>query len=268
MIKLLIVDDETIACSSIRYIIEHHFPQIGVISEAYNGKRAMEKAQELKPDIIIMDIEMPLVNGLEAARKIKEQMPKCQIIFLTAFASFAYAKQAISIGAQEYLLKPVAEEEVVPVMERVLKHIHADASKEAAVSVTENKKRLCADRELQKVQGIGERSLMVVMDVKNYIDEHYMDDISVESLADQFQISMSHLNRIFKQSFQISCKEYITEVRVEQAKEHLKTSVLTISEIGNMVGYPDANYFAKVFRKRTGMTPKEYRNEQIFLPDD
>lgn len=269
MIKLLIVDDETIACSTIRCIIENNFPQIGIISEAYNGKSALQKAQELEPDIVIMDIEMPLINGLETSRRIKKMLPKCAVIFLTAFASFTYAKQAITLGAAEYLLKPVEEEELVKVMKQTLRQLDSDILMEMAVyQRKEEVKKPYADRELQKVQGVGERSLMVVYEIKDYIDLHFMDDISVESLADQFQISVSHFNRIFKQSFQVNCKEYITTVRVEKAKEYLTGSVLTVSEVGSMVGYSDANYFTKVFRKKTGMTPKEYRNEQLFLPDD
>ena len=69
-------------------------------------------------------------------------------------------------------------------------------------------------------------------------------------------------------SFQVNCKEYITGVRMDKARKYLAGPALTVSEVGSMVGYPDANYFAKVFRKRFGMTPKEYRNEQFFLPDD
>lgn len=269
MIKLLIVDDETIACSTIRCMIENNFPQIGMIWEANNGKAAVEKAQEMEPDIVIMDIEMPIVNGIEASRRIRKLLPKCEIIFLTAFASFTYARQAITLGAAEYLLKPVEEDELVAVMNRTLEQLNSDElTGETAYDQEEQAKKLHADKEVQKVQGIGERSLMVVHEVKNYIDVHYMDEISVESLADQFQISVSHFNRIFKQSFDVNCKEYITSVRVDKAKEYLSGSALSVSEVGGMVGYPDANYFTKVFRKKTGMTPKEYRNEQYFLPDD
>lgn len=269
MIRLLIVDDETIACSTIRCIIENNFPQIGMICEANNGKSALQKAQELEPDIVIMDIEMPLVDGIEASRGIKTLLPKCEIIFLTAFASFTYAKQAITLGAAEYLLKPVEENELVAVMKQVLRRVRTDDFMGGTMPFqSEGAKKLHTDKEVLKVHGIGERSLMVVHEVKNYIDTHYMDDISVESLADQFQISVSHFNRIFKQSFEINCKEYITSVRVDKAKEYLAGSVLTVSEVGSMVGYPDANYFTKVFRKKTGMTPKEYRNEQFFLPND
>lgn len=269
MIKLLIVDDETIACSAIRRIIEHRFPQIGEISEAYNGKAALEKALELKPDIVIMDIEMPLIGGIEASRRIKKILPACEIIFLTAFASFQYARQAITIGAAEYLLKPVEEEELTAVIRQVLQQIGSGDVVPALIrSETEEAVKSAADRELQKIQGVGERSLLVVHEIKDYIDTHYMDEISVESLADQFQISVSHFNRIFKQSFQLNCKEYITTVRVEKAKEYLAGSELAVSEVGSKVGYPDATYFTKVFRKKTGMTPKEYRNEQFFLPED
>lgn len=266
MIRVLIVDDEGIARSTIKYIIEYHFPQIEMISEAYNGKSAVEKAREMKPDIVIMDIEMPLINGIEASSKIKELLPKCAIIFLTAFASFTYAKQAISLGVVEYLLKPIVEDEMVEVIKRILKRFDVGKWREEMEKQKEGGN--IVERELQKIDGVGERSLMVIYEMRQYIDNHYMDDISVEGLADQFQISPNYFSRIFRQTFHISCKEYITTIRVEKAKEYLASSIMTVSDIGNMVGYSDPNYFTKVFRKKVGMTPKEYRNEQIFLPND
>ena len=262
MIRVLIVDDETIACALIRGIIENHFPQISMIGEAHNGKVAVEKAREMEPDMVIMDIEMPIVNGIEASRQIRKLFPGCAIIFLTAFASFPYAKEAITLGAEEYLLKPIEENALVAVIRQTLMRLRKDTREEGGRFLNQGEKEPAAAGES------GSRSLMVVHQVKNYIDLHYMEDISVESLADQFRISASHFNRIFKQNFQVNCKEYITGVRMDKARKYLAGPALTVSEVGSMVGYPDANYFAKVFRKRFGMTPKEYRNEQFFLPDD
>lgn len=269
MIRVLIVDDETIACSLIRGIIQNHFPQIGMIGEAHNGKVAVEKAREMEPDIIIMDVEMPMVNGIDASRQIRKLFPGCAIIFLTAFASFTYAKQAITLGVEEYLLKPIEETALVAVIGQALRKLRKDALTEGSTSRRrEEKSQETRDKEALEAAESSGRSLLVVHEVKSYIDVHYMEDISVESLADKFRISVSHFNRIFKQNFQVNCKEYITGVRMEKAKKYLSSPALTVSEVGSMVGYPDANYFAKVFRRKTGMTPKEYRNEQFFLPDD
>lgn len=264
MIKLLIADDEMISCTSIEAIVSHYFPQIGMISQAYNGRAAVDKALQLRPDIAIMDIEMPLVNGIEASRRIKEAVPGCAVIFLTAFAEFNYARQAVSLGAAEFLLKPVDEDELVNVLRSVLRQINHKAD---TAPRPEGKAEAPAEMAPRPEAALADRGLLVVTEAKRYIDGHYMDDISVEGLADRFQISANHFNRMFRQTFDIPCKEYIINVRVDHAKEYLTSPALTVREVGGMVGYPDSNYFAKVFRKKTGMTPTEYRNQVFFLPD-
>ncbi len=244
-------------------LVEQQFPQIGLVSEAYNGKSAVEKAVEMKPDIVFLDIEMPLINGIQAGSLIREQFPECILIYLTAFAEFQYAKQAISLGAMEFLLKPIEETELNAVLNKALEKIEKRKREDRDIHtrmdpVTEQE----GEDLLSSVSG--DRSSAAVLEARRYIDRYFMDDISVESIAGKFQISPNHFNRIFKQTFQIPCKEYIINVRVEKAKEFLLSPALTVKEVGGLVGYQDPNYFAKVFRKKTGMTPKEYRNQMLF----
>ncbi|MCI6885984.1 MAG: response regulator [Lachnospiraceae bacterium] len=271
MKKVLIVDDEAMSCATIREIIEEHFPQIGVIAEAGNGRRAVEKAVEIQPDIVIMDIEMPIMNGIEAAKKIREMIPECSVIFLTAYAEFHYARQAIRIGAEEFLLKPVDEEELAAVFRRIGAKKKGDwqesvLEKENIRKLQEPVVEMIPEPAEEDSAGkrAGDRSSMIVVEAKRIIDSNYMDDISVESLADHFQISASYFNRIFRQMYDISCKDYLIKVRVDAAKQYLGSPLLTVKEVGGMIGYPDPNYFTKVFRKRTGFTPTEYRNQILY----
>ncbi len=262
MKKILVVDDENLSCAMIRGIIEERFPQVGVVAEAANGRKAVEKALQIRPDIVIMDIEMPIMNGIEAAKIIREQIPGCAIVFLTAYAEFEYARQAMRIGAAEFLLKPVDEEELVSVIKKLLR-----LELYNSMEIMEEQRQFQGDSSvLEESVGkkAGERSTMIVMEAKKYIDCHYMNDISIEILAEHFNISTNHFNRIFKQIYDIACKDYLITVRVEAAKRYLSSPSLTVREVGSMVGYPDPNYFTKVFRKRTGMTPTEYRNKIIY----
>lgn len=266
MKKILVVDDEALSCAMIREIIEERFLQVGVVAEAGNGRKAVEKALQIRPDVVLMDIEMPIMNGVEAAKKIREQIPDCEIVFLTAYAEFEYARQAMRIGAAEFLLKPVDEEELVAVLQRLLS-LELPDREETQKDVQKFQGDVAAVENLAG-KNAGERSTMIVMEAKKYIDSHYMNDISIESLAERFNISTNHFNRIFKQVYDIACKEYLITVRVEAAKQYLSSPLLTVREVGSMIGYPDPNYFTKVFRKRVGVTPKEYRNQIIYQLDE
>lgn len=267
MKKLLIADDEVMACTLIRRIIQHHFPQIGFICEAANGKIALEKASEIKPDIAILDIEMPLIDGIEAGRRIKAIHPECNIIFLTAFAEFRYARQAVSIGAVEFLLKPLDENELIQTIEKIFER---DGEEELSgwKKGPEDKKTEEASDSDEPEGWMGSRTAMVVKEAKKYIDANYMDDISVEEIVERYQISLNHFNKIFKQFYGVSCKEYIITVRINMAKQYLSSPFLSVREAGAMAGYPDSNYFTKVFRRKIGVTPTEYRNQIFFQPED
>ncbi|MDR3560350.1 MAG: response regulator [Negativicutes bacterium] len=119
MTKLLIVDDEQLERQAIRFIVEKHCPDIRIIGEAGDGDSAVDIAQAECPDIIIMDIRIPGITGLEATRRINRFVPECKIIILSAFDEFNYARQAITLGAAEYLLKPVRPAELVQVLRQV-----------------------------------------------------------------------------------------------------------------------------------------------------
>lgn len=120
MFKLLIADDEQLEREALRYIISKSIDSIIDIEDAVNGREAISKAQASKPDIIILDINMPGINGIEAAWKIREKDKNVSIIFLTAFHQFDYAHEAIKIGVDDYIIKPSSEKRIIEVMEKVI----------------------------------------------------------------------------------------------------------------------------------------------------
>lgn len=261
--KILIADDEMISRITIRRMIKNYCPWVDCVEEVSTGRLALEKAKEMDADVVLMDIEMPEMDGMEASRRIKDWKADCIIIFLTAYATFQYAKQAISLGAAEFLVKPVEPEELKTILERERSRFHhrdggsiklPDADMEAEAA-EENKTS-------------GGRAGKIIQEGKQYMDLHYMDDIGVDTMAQKYQVSPNYFNKMFKQAYNVSCKEYLINVRVEHAMEYLKDPALTIREAGIMAGYEDSNYFTRIFKKKTGMTPLEFRNKCFFQPKE
>ena len=120
MIKLLIVDDEQIEREGLQVILQKAFPEL-VIAQAKNGKMAVQKASEFKPDLILMDIKMPGMNGLEAIERISADYPNTKFVMVTAYDTFDYARQALKLGVKDYLLKPSKASEIVVTVGKVLK---------------------------------------------------------------------------------------------------------------------------------------------------
>ncbi|QBP40186.1 response regulator [Paenisporosarcina antarctica] len=120
MRKLLIVDDEPIERDGMQAILHKAYPELE-IKQAKNGKIAVEMADEFKPDLILMDIMMPGMNGLEAIAQISEEHPSIKFVMVTAFDMFDYARQAIKLGVKDYLLKPSKASEIVATVGKVLK---------------------------------------------------------------------------------------------------------------------------------------------------
>ena len=129
MYTLLIADDEQLERQALRFIIEKNYPQVQIVGEAGDGASAVRLAMEERPDIVLMDIRMPEINGLEAAKSIRVLLPDTRIVMLTAFDEFSYAKQALSMGAVEYLLKPVRPEELTETLRKVAEGVKAMKNK-------------------------------------------------------------------------------------------------------------------------------------------
>lgn len=129
MYRVLIVDDEPIAVKSIEYIINNRFTAVKVEDTAHSGRTAIEKADSAHPDIILMDINMPGVNGLDAMRQIRKQNPNVRFIVISAFDYFDYAVEAVALNVDDYLLKPVKEDKLVETLQKVVEKLDARRDK-------------------------------------------------------------------------------------------------------------------------------------------
>lgn len=130
MYQLLIADDEQLERQALRFIIEKNLPNIQVVGETGDGVSAIQIATSQKPDIVLMDIRMPGMNGLEAAKTIRTLLPGTIVVMLTAMEEFGYAKEALTIGVAEYLLKPVRPKDLVHILEAITARIEVIRLKE------------------------------------------------------------------------------------------------------------------------------------------
>lgn len=269
MYRVLIADDEPIERTVVSKTIQKHFPEQLEVILAANGREAVERFFEEECQIALLDIEMPGVNGLEAAERIRERDKACSIIFLTAFDEFSYAKRAIGVRAMDYLLKPSAEEELVAVLEeavRLADEAEQNASETQVGAILHPNEKYGKEQESEtRNDGCLEdiRMNAVAEMIRNYIDENYQEDISLQTAASAMNYSDAYFCKIFKQCFDKSFIVYLSEYRVEKAKQLLSDVKNNVKDISQKVGYRDPNYFAKVFKRVVGVTPTEYRVQAL-----
>lgn len=255
MYRVLVADDEPIERNVVSRTIQKYFDgQLTVVTAAC-GREAVERFEEQRCEIVLLDIGMPGMNGLEAAEKIRGMDAACSIIFLTAFDEFSYAKRAISIRALDYLLKPGVDEELVAAIDEAIRR--AAERREPQQNV-----HAVWDGETEDAAG-NVRMTAVAEKMREYVENHYMEEIALQDAAAAMRYSEAYFCKIFKQCFDRSFVMYLTEYRMEKAKELLADVRMNVRDVGMQVGYHDSNYFAKVFKRIAGITPTEYRTQTL-----
>ena len=392
MYKVFFVDDEAAIRAGIRNNIDWDNTGFVLAGEAPDGEMALSLMQDILPDILITDVKMPFMDGLELAKRAKKSMPWIKIIILSGHDEFEFAKQAITIGVEDYLLKPVTSSKLIEILNKTAAKIEAERESlrnvekliesakkiridklisdmlysgieiERAVTLAEELNiQILADyylvmrielhfssnedynqsysvgdciqrvleswenaiysfsgenRVLCVIKGASPAALeedayvcaqavkyeverdypcsvsiavgAIVSDIKEwpkslagadtapgsqysnvivkaqeYIQKNYFEQgISLHSVAREVNVSPNHLSTMFRQETGETFINYITRIRIDQAKALLKTTKMRTSDISYEVGYNDTHYFSYVFKKNVGLTPKEFRSSQ------
>lgn len=241
MCKIIICDDEPTIRNGLKHLIESADSKLKVAGLAGNGYEACKLINEVKPEIALMDINMPGLNGLEVIQEISAASPFTKFIIISGYDEFQYAQKAIQLKAYDYLLKPINKENLFIVIEN-------------ALSVYTKEKNAFADDLSYEKQGLAEESI-------NFIYKNYNDsELTLKSMASQLHVSESYMTRIIKKKANTSFSELLTKVRMEAAISLiLSNASLTSLEISERVGYKSQHYFCKVFKDYTGMTPTAYK---------
>lgn len=263
MIRLLIADDEKLEREALAELVQRRFEREVVLEMAENGRKAADTAVLWGADLILMDIEMPGMSGLDAARAVLAQRPSCRVIFVTAYSLFQYAHEAVHLGACDYLLKPVDPDELEASVRRAMRQIETERKLEELAAARPQPEQTETEEEAEDAPEEGENSqtALVMAHVRRYLEDNYMFDLSLDSVGEILHISPAYLSAQFKKYQKMNFLDCLTELRINAAKELLSDPFRSSAEVASMVGYEDASYFARAFKKRTGMTPTQYRRQ-------
>ncbi|AWB43466.1 DNA-binding response regulator [Paenibacillus sp. CAA11] len=364
MYRVMIVDDEPLFRDFLRIKMDWESLGFQVCCEARNGQEALLEAEKHKPHLALVDINMPFMDGIELAQKLKVRFERTVIVFVSGHNEFEYLQQAVRTGVKDYLLKPFDAEELVAMLNRIKPELPnlpqeglSDQEEQAegtwpsrsaapaapdlgslrdAVIMGLRMRDSEALDEVRKavrqlrgypwrdeyadamligilslamsfasergipydqlwdgadttspyhlLRGLNNweeaeewvvslyRRLILLMDDLRptkasqlfaaaiaYIEEHYSDPgLSAEQVSNGVFVDPSYLRRVFRKESGYSIVEHITHIRLKKAKELMLTGNRKLSEVAELVGYSDPNYFSKSFKKRFGMTPTEY----------
>jgi two-component system, response regulator YesN len=248
--RIVIAEDEEIARRALRLLCEKSKCPVEVVCEASTGRQVLEALEHARPDIILMDVIMPGMDGLEAARLAREKYPATKIAIVSAYEKFDYAQQALRAGAVDYLLKPVRPEQLEAFLEKLCAELDVERGRQSHALALEESTR--AD-----IPPLPHAHVLKL--AQEFIAAHYAQSLTLEHVADQVALSPPYFSRIFKQEMGCTFIEYLTRVRMDEARRLLRTTTLSLAEISYAVGYQNPNYFSEVFKSLEGMTASAYR---------
>jgi two-component system response regulator YesN len=239
----MLADDEGIVIDSVKFIIEKEFGDECVIEFAKTGRSVIELAETFRPDIAIMDIQMPGINGIDSMKEIRKNNNNVVFIVMSAYDKFDYAKEAIKLGVLEYITKPMEKTKLLDTLKRAM-----------AVVDKEREKRsndLLIREKLETVIPVLESGLIYEI----LLHEHFTEDISLEGVARLFGIHAVTLSRQFKSLYKTNFNAHLNYLRTNHAANLIKTTSLSFSEIAFLSGFGSIRSFNRAFQRMFGVTP-------------
>jgi YesN/AraC family two-component response regulator len=205
---------------------------------------------------VILDYKLQDMSGIEVLQEIKRIKPSIPIIVITAYGDEDVAVSSFRCGAKEYIKKPFTYDEVLEKIRFCLSLKSADKSNRTIISHDAgNRAQPCYPCSTSIPH-----NLLRIQKAVHHIDDNYMTKITLGIVAGKACMSRHHFSRTFKKAMGLTFQKYLNERRVEKAKEMMKGSRLTITEIAFFVGYADMTSFARMFKRMTGYTPAQYKN--------
>lgn len=277
MWKVLLAEDEVFVRESVREIIDWESMGFQVVGEAGNGAEALGIIRREKPDLVLADIIMPEMDGIELLKKTREAGIHSKFVMLTCMSEFEYIRQAMEYGASNYILKLSMN---VKDLRETLDKIRTELEKEAMQRRDAYRPRHEADAAAPHADeapvssaggGMPYNARTAAEDrithpeinkIIDYIRDNYHEDLSVKQLSQYVTMGENYVSALFKKKTGHTLIHYLHQVRIDKAIWYLRNTNLPVSEIGRKVGFANDNYFIKIFKRQTKQTPSLYRKEQ------
>lgn len=246
--SVVIAEDEALLLENIIKKVAEADVDFEVIGSAQTGIQAYDLVEELNPDVLITDIRMPVMDGLELIKKVRDYHPSIDIIITSGYSEFDYARTAIRYQVCEYLLKPVDVVELKAILMKL-------------------REKYLMERDTLEDMFNSSLSAQAPADIANtirdYIIQNFNEEISLNLIAHNMNYSASYLTKIFCQQFDCTPSKYLISLRMQKAQQLLvHHPELSVRQIGEAVGYPEQGYFSRIFKKQTGISPADYREKK------
>ncbi|WP_374722334.1 response regulator transcription factor [Peribacillus tepidiphilus] len=241
--KVLIVDDEQHVREGIKLLGEWDRLGVTELLEAANGQVAIEQIKRFQPEIVLTDIKMPEMDGMDLLKWIYDEKRNIKTVLITGYDEYGYMRKAIQYKSSDYILKPVDPEALNQTIEKTILLLKEEQN----------------PYNIQMDQIQPKKEIKTIQLVEQYIQQHYLREVSLQEIADRFFISREYISRKFKQEYGQNLSDYLTNVRMDKAKQLLSDPNIKIYEVAHRIGYEDDKYFRKLFKKKVGVTPNEYR---------
>lgn len=235
MKTIIIVEDEFRIRQGLSNLINKVNMGCKVIGEAENGYEGLKMIRDREPDIVITDIQMPKMDGLNMIEKAKEMGAECIFVILSGYTDFDYARKGIKLGIMDYLLKPAT---ITDVKELLAKLAGKDENQNF-------------DLRTKEYSGL-------VKEMTAIIEKSYGMRIGLDTFAEKFRLTPEYISNMFAKETEMTFSNYLKKVRIEKAKELILSTDMKIYEIACSVGYSDQKYFSKVFKEYTGVSAKQF----------
>lgn len=236
MYRIAIIDDEPWVGAVLMENIDWNQLGFQIAGLYTHPGEALKSICEMNPEIVITDISMPMINGLDLIKRAKSDGCTSRFVILTAYKDFDYARQAITLDVEDYCLKPIEINETLTLFRRLKSKLDTDHTEET-----------------EEFPGTRFEEIL------DYIDKHMNERLSLQDIGDRFYINRNYICNLFKKNGDTTFSQYLTEVRLKRAKFLLTGTCLSLAEIADKVGFKDEFYFNKVFKKSESVSPGLYR---------
>ena len=216
-----------------------------IVAEVSDGRQALEMIQIVKPDVVFTDLKMPYMGGIELIKAAQAAGMQAKYVIVSAYEEFEYARQAITLGVKDYLVKPITVDEVKNVMFRLEAEPHTEWQ---------------GSTQSQSLKQKYPDAHPLVRKALSFIETGYATKVNQKELADNLGISQEYFCYLFNKDVGETFSKFLKKYRIETAKKLLLTGVPK-EELPYSVGFSDPKYFNKVFREITGTSVAEYIKE-------